>query len=272
MNPETLLRLGSFFAIFTAVAVWERVASRRPLRADRTQRWTTNLTLVGLNTLLLRLLFPLAATGAALWADQHNLGLLHQLPLPGAAKVVLAVVALDFAIYVQHVLFHAMPTLWRLHRMHHADVDLDVTSGTRFHPIEMILSMLIKMAVVVSIGAPVAAVVAFEVILNGMAMFNHGNIALPTALDAALRWLVVTPDVHRVHHSVHVDETNTNYGFNLSIWDRLFGTFRDQPRDGHLGTVLGVPPFEDVTVQTLPWLLALPFQGEHADQGESHPV
>jgi len=272
MSPETLLRLGSFLVIFTAVAVWERVASRRPLRADRAQRWTANLALVVLNTTLLRLHFPMAATGAALWANKQGLGVLNHAPLPVAAKVLVAIVALDLAIYVQHVLFHAMPTLWRLHRMHHADVDLDVTSGTRFHPIEMILSMLIKIGVVVSLGAPVAAVVAFEVILNGMAMFNHGNIRLPDPLDAALRWLVVTPDVHRIHHSVHVDETHTNYGFNLSIWDRLFGTFRDQPRDGHLGTVLGVPPFEDVTVQTLPWLLALPFQGEHTDNATSHPA
>ncbi len=259
---EPILRLSAFLGVFILVALWEAWAPRRARLLSRLQRWPHNLGLVALNTLLLRLLFPAAAVGVAAHVQAQGWGLLPWLGLPEWAALILAVVLMDLAIYFQHVLFHAVPLLWRLHRVHHADLDYDVTTGARFHPIEILLSMGIKFAVIVVLGPSVAAVVLFEVILNGMAMFNHGNLRLPPALDRALRWLVVTPDMHRVHHSVEDDEANSNFGFNLSCWDRLFGTYRDQPRGGHEGMTIGIRTFRDPKVcDTLPGMLWLPFHG-----------
>ena len=259
---EAVIRLSAFFGIFAAMALWEWRAPRRALTLSRARRWSSNLGLVVLNTVMLRLLFPIAAVGLAATATARGWGLLNQFPLGPWLAVPLALIALDLAIWSQHVFFHAVPALWRLHRVHHADLDYDLTTGARFHPIEIILSMLIKFAVILVLGPPVVAMILFEVILNGMAMFNHGNVGLPAGLDRRLRWVLVTPDMHRVHHSVAEDETNSNFGFNLSGWDRLFGTYRTAPRAGPLGMTIGIDDHRDPReVAALPGMLALPFRG-----------
>jgi sterol desaturase/sphingolipid hydroxylase (fatty acid hydroxylase superfamily) len=255
---EVALRLGAFITVFAAMALWEALAPRRGLRMPKRARWTANLGLAALNTLLLRLPFPAAAVGAAALAADRGWGVLALLKLPAWAAVPLSVVVLDLAIYLQHVLFHAAPTLWRLHRVHHADLDFDVTTGIRFHPIEMILSMLFKLSVVVALGPPVLAVLVFEVLLNATSMFNHGNVRLPASGDRVIRAVLVTPDMHRVHHSVLRHETNSNFGFCLSWWDRLLGTYRAQPMAGHEGMTVGTAHLQDARNQTLGWLLRLP--------------
>jgi sterol desaturase/sphingolipid hydroxylase (fatty acid hydroxylase superfamily) len=263
---EATIRLGFFLGVFALMATWEVIAPSRARMLTRVQRWSSNLGLVVLNTVLLRLLFPAAAVGVALTVNAQGWGLLNALSWPFWLEVLLALVVLDFAIWVQHVLFHAVPALWRLHRVHHADLDYDLTTGARFHPIEIILSMLIKFAVIAALGPPVVAVILFEVILNAMAMFNHANIALPARVDRALRWLVVTPDMHRVHHSIEDDETNSNFGFNLSCWDRLLGTYRAQPRAGQQGMTIGIRQYrEPKRVDRLDGMLALPFVGRVTD-------
>ena len=260
---ETAIRLGFFFGVFAVVGLWEAVAPRRSLTVSRALRWASNLGLVVLNTVLLRLLFPLAAVGLAAFAAANGWGLLNHFGAPYWLALPVAVIALDFVIWLQHVMVHAVPALWRLHRVHHADLDYDLTTGSRFHPIEIVLSMLIKLATITVIGPPVLAVVIFEVLLNAAAMFNHGNIHLPLALDRVLRWVVVTPDMHRVHHSVEDDETNSNFGFNLPWWDRLFGTYRDQPRAGHEGMTIGIRGHADPReVARLDGMLLLPFKAE----------
>ena len=262
MDHEATIRLSAFFGIFALMALWEIAAPRRALTVPKGQRWLNNLGIVVLNTLHLRLIFPAAAVGVAIFVNQEGWGLLNHFQLPALLAVFLAVIALDFIIYLQHVLVHAVPVLWRLHRVHHADLDFDVTTGARFHPIEIILSMLIKFSAIFVLGPPVVAVVLFEVILNAMAMFNHSNIGLPPGLERWVRWLVVTPDMHRVHHSVEDDETNSNFGFNLSCWDRLFGTYRDQPRAGHQEMIIGIHGFRNTDqVDRLPGMLMLPFHG-----------
>ncbi len=259
---EAAIRLGAFIGIFALMALWELAAPRRALSVPKALRWGNNLGLVVLNTLLLRLIFPAAAVGVAAFAVERGMGLLAIYPLPPLLALVLAVVGLDLVIWVQHVLVHAVPALWRLHRVHHADLDYDLTTGARFHPLEILLSMLIKFAAILVIGPPVVAVVIFEVVLNATSMFNHANVRLPLGLDRRLRWVLVTPDMHRVHHSVEDDETNSNFGFNLSIWDRLFGTYRDQPRAGHEGMTIGIRDHRDHReVDQLPGMLALPFRG-----------
>ncbi|WP_462328834.1 sterol desaturase family protein [Thiohalocapsa halophila] len=263
---EAPIRLGFFLGVFALMATWEVAAPRRTRLLTRLQRWSSNLGLVVLNTLLLRLLFPAAAVGLALSVNAQGWGLLNALAWPFWAEVLLAVVVLDFAIWVQHVLFHAVPALWRLHRVHHADLDYDLTTGARFHPLEIILSMLIKLAVIAALGPPVVAVILFEVILNAMAMFNHANVSLPPGVDRALRWLVVTPDMHRVHHSIEDDETNSNFGFNLSWWDRGLGTYRAQPRAGHTEMTIGIRQHRDPKrVDRLDGMLVLPFVGQVTD-------
>ncbi|KRT55743.1 sterol desaturase family protein [endosymbiont of Ridgeia piscesae] len=260
---EVTIRLGCFFGIFALMAGWELIAPRRALSVPKLLRWANNLGLVALNTLLLRLLFPAAAVGVAAVAAEQDWGLLNHYQVGFWPALLIAVIAMDFVIWLQHVMVHAVPLLWRLHRVHHADLDYDVTTGARFHPIEIILSMLIKFATILLLGPPVVAVILFEVILNGMAMFNHGNVKLPEALDRTLRSLLVTPDMHRVHHSVEDDEANSNFGFNLSIWDRLFGTYRQQPRAGHEGMSIGIHHFRDAQqVDRLPGMLLLPFIGQ----------
>jgi sterol desaturase/sphingolipid hydroxylase (fatty acid hydroxylase superfamily) len=259
---EIPIRLGFFVAVFGGMALWEVAAPRRALTEAKALRWVNNLGLVAFNMLLLRLIFPAAAVGVAFFAREHGWGVLNTLVIPRLAEVILSVAVLDMAIYLQHVMFHAAPTLWRLHRVHHADVDFDVTTGARFHPIEIILSMLIKFSVIAVLGPSPTAVVVFEVVLNATAMFNHGNVGLPRPVDRVLRWLVVTPDMHRVHHSTESDEANSNFGFNLPWWDRLFGTYRDQPRAGHKQMVIGLQSFRDTKrCARLPGMLAMPFQG-----------
>jgi sterol desaturase/sphingolipid hydroxylase (fatty acid hydroxylase superfamily) len=215
---------------------------------------------------LLRLVFPVLAIGMAQKAQANGWGLLNHFDIPGSIVLVVGIVALDLVIYLQHVMFHAVPILWRLHMVHHADLDYDLTTGLRFHPLEIVLSMILKITIIVALGPPVASVLAFEIILNGMAMFNHGNIKLPLSVDRFLRLFVVTPDMHRVHHSVIIRETNSNYGFNLSIWDRLFGTYLAQPSKGHKDMIIGLSQFRDHRRLTLPWLLILPFIGELGKQ------
>ncbi|MGH7001988.1 MAG: sterol desaturase family protein, partial [Stellaceae bacterium] len=224
-------------------------------------RWPSNLGIAALNSAILRLTSLIAAVGFAALAERHGWGLLNNLALPGWTRIVLAVVLLDLAVYLQHVMFHAVPALWRLHRMHHADLDFDVTTGARFHPIEILLSMAFKLAVVAALGAPAAGVLVFEVILNATSMFNHGNVTLPARLDRLLRWIVVTPDMHRVHHSVVPNETNSNFGFNLPWWDRLLGTYRAQPAAGHRGMTIGLDAFRDPAQLRLDRMLVQPFVG-----------
>ncbi len=257
----TTARFGVFLLVFVIMAVAEAVAPRRRLRFGR-RRWPANLGIVAINGLFVRLLLPGGAVAVALWADAHHFGLLHMLGWTGGAAIAAAVILLDLAIYAQHVLFHATPILWRLHMVHHADRDIDVTTGLRFHPIEILLSMLIKMAVVALLGASALAVIIFEIVLNGMAMFNHANVQLPASADRLLRLLFVTPDVHRIHHSIIRNETNSNYGFNLSIWDRLFHTFRKQPQRGHEGMVIGLEQLQSAPTQRLGFMLRLPFDGD----------
>jgi len=259
---EPTLRLAAFAAVLAAMAVWEVLAPRRSRTLPRGRRWPANLGIVVLNTVIVRVLFPAAAVGMALSAETQGWGLLNQYGVPAWAAVAAGIVLLDLAIYLQHVMFHAVPALWRLHRMHHADLDIDVTTGARFHPVEIVLSMLIKFAAIAALGVPPAAVVMFEVLLNATSMFNHANVRIPLAVEPALRWLLVTPDMHRVHHSVERDETNSNFGFNLSLWDRLFGTYRAQPRAGHESMTIGIPDFRDTAeCSSIAGMLALPFHG-----------
>jgi len=263
---EPAIRLGFFLGVFAVIGFWELLAPRRVLTVSKTLRWTSNLGLVVLDTVLLRLIFPLAGVGLAAFCAENGWGILNHFPVPFWVAVPLAVIAMDFVIWLQHVMVHAVPLLWRLHRVHHADLDYDVTTGARFHPLEIVLSMLIKFATIVVLGPPVIAVVIFEVLLNATAMFNHGNIDLPATLDRILRWVVVTPDMHRVHHSIEDDETNSNFGFNLPWWDRLFGTYRDQPRAGQLGMTIGIRDYRDPhEADRLEGMLLLPFRGEIKD-------
>jgi len=257
----TTARFGVFFLVLLIMAAAEAAAPRRKLRFGR-QRWPANLGIVALNGLIVRLLLPGGAVAIALWAESHGFGLLHQMEFSGSIKIVVAVILLDLAIYAQHVLFHAIPLLWRLHMVHHADRDIDVTTGLRFHPVEILLSMLIKMVVVALLGAPVLAVIIFEIVLNGMAMFNHANYRLPARFDQLLRLLVITPDVHRVHHSIIRAETNSNFGFNLSTWDRLFGTWCAQPELGHTDMIIGLEHLQSAPTHKLGFMLRLPFGDE----------
>ncbi|MCK5188168.1 MAG: sterol desaturase family protein [Deltaproteobacteria bacterium] len=259
MNPEITIRLSFFFSIFILLALWELLNPRRALGTSKKMRWFNNLVIVLLDTVIVRLLFPLVPMSMALLAQERGWGLFNNLGVPYLLEVTVAVIVLDFVIYLQHVLFHAVPLLWRFHMVHHADLDLDVTSGVRFHPIEIILSMGIKLAAVGSLGLPALAVFIFEILLNGTSMFNHTNVFIPLKLDRIIRLLIVTPDMHRVHHSVILRETDSNYGFTLSCWDRLLGTYRAQPAKGHQGMTIGLSRFLDEKRQTLLWLLALPF-------------
>ena len=266
LTHEPVVRLVFFAGIFMLVAFFEWVAPRRAPTVSKVMRWGNNIGLAILNTALLRLLFPAAAVGMAAFAAEHGWGLLNYVELPFWVATLVAVIALDFVIWLQHVMVHAIPVLWRLHRVHHADPDYDVTTGARFHPIEIILSMLIKFATIAVLGPPVVAVILFEVLLNATAMFNHGNVRLPAEVDRVLRWFIVTPDMHRVHHSVEDDETNSNFGFNLPWWDRLFGTYRDQPRGGHEGMTIGIRGYNQPRdVSWLPGLMMLPFRGRISD-------
>ena len=262
---EISIRFGFFVAVFAVMALAEILAPRRRLVDAKLTRWANNLALVAVNVVALRLLFPAAAVGTAIVVNEQGIGILPATGLPYWAKLVLALGAMDMAIYVQHVMFHALPILWRLHRVHHADLDFDVTTGARFHTIEMIMSMVLKIALVALLGPPVAAVVVFEVLLNATAVFNHSNFRLPLALDRVLRLVVITPDMHRIHHSVEIDEANANFGFNLPWWDRLFGTYRAQPRKSHEEMTIGINTFrEPARCDRLPGMLSMPFAKNNA--------
>jgi sterol desaturase/sphingolipid hydroxylase (fatty acid hydroxylase superfamily) len=248
--------------MLAVMAVWESLAPRRMPSTSKTTRWIANLGVIVVGTAAVRLVVPVTAIGMALLAQQRGWGLLNNVALADWLGLAAGVLALDFAIYLQHVMFHAVPALWRLHMMHHSDMDFDVTTGVRFHPVEIVLSMGIKLATIVVIGPSALAVLVFEVALNATSLFNHGNVRLPAGLDRVLRLVVVTPDMHRVHHSSIVRETNSNFGFNFPWWDRLFGTYRAQPDKGHEGMTIGLEQFRDSRKLTLPGLLALPFVGE----------
>lgn len=258
---EPAIRLAAFASIFCVMALWEIVAPKRRQAIGRWHRWPSNLGIVVLDSILVRLIFPTAAVGVALFAQAHGWGVLHVLETPSWLALGASMLLLDLAIYLQHIMFHAVPLLWRLHRMHHTDLEFDLTTGARFHPLEILLSMLIKLGVIVALGAPAVAVLVFEVLLNATAMFNHANVGLPRPLDRLLRWLLVTPDMHRVHHSWHPDETNSNFGFNLPWWDRIFGTYRAQSRDGQTGMTIGVNQFRDPRELRLDRMLWQPLRG-----------
>ncbi|CCQ75431.1 sterol desaturase family protein [Magnetospira sp. QH-2] len=261
-DNELIVRLIAFFSVLLVVAGAEALIPRRALRFSRWVRWPSNITIVFMNSILVRLILPMAPIGFAAYAAEREWGLMPQLGVPDGLAVLLCVVLLDMAIYFQHVMVHAVPVLWRLHRMHHADTDYDVTTGARFHPIEIVLSLGIKLSVIALIGAPMLAVLIFEILLNATAMFNHGNIALPLGLDRVLRLFVVTPDMHRVHHSVLPAETNSNFGFNLPWWDRLFGTYKAQPEAGHEAMTIGLDLFREPDDQRLDRMLVQPFRAE----------
>jgi sterol desaturase/sphingolipid hydroxylase (fatty acid hydroxylase superfamily) len=263
MKHEAGIRIGFFLGVLAIMAFWEMVAPRRALTVSKAVRWANNLGLVFLNSFLLRLAFPAAAVGMAAFAMEQGWGLFNYFSLPFWLAVIVSVVVMDFIIWLQHVMVHAIPLLWRFHRMHHADLDYDLTTGARFHPVEIFLSMGIKFATILLLGPPVVAVVVFEVLLNATAMFNHANVRLPRFLDRWLRLLLVTPDMHRVHHSVEDDEANSNFGFCLPWWDRLFGTYRDQPRAGHERMTIGIHNYRAPRdVAWLSGMLLLPFRGK----------
>jgi sterol desaturase/sphingolipid hydroxylase (fatty acid hydroxylase superfamily) len=263
LEHEAAIRLGIFLGTLLVFALLERVAPRRALSASRPARWFANLGMITLGTLIVRFLLPVLPVGFALLCRQEGWGLLNYYRVPYGVSVFTGVVLFDFFIYVQHVLFHHMPTLWRLHGVHHTDLDVDVTTAIRFHPVEIIISMGIKLGLVYLFGPPALSVILFEIILNATAMFSHSNLRLPLRLDGVLRLLIVTPDMHRVHHSVIIREHNSNFGFNLSLWDRLLGTYRPQPEKGHDGMLIGLDNFRDPSRLNLLHILALPFTYRH---------
>ncbi|MBI2713099.1 MAG: sterol desaturase family protein [Rhizobiales bacterium] len=262
MSPslEIAVRVAGAAVVFSGMALWEWLAPRRALAVGRAPRWPGNLGILALDILAVRLLVPTTAVGVALIAADKNWGLFTLAGLPLWAAIVLGVIALDLVIYTQHVVFHHVPVLWRLHRMHHADLDIDVTTGLRFHPLEILLSLAIKMAAIVALGVPAPAVLIFEVLLNATSMFNHSNVALPPRLEPIVRWIVVTPQMHQVHHSIAREETDSNFGFNLPWWDRLFGTYRANPAAGEQVMTIGLPVFREAAESRIVRLLTQPFR------------
>ena len=267
MNPatEAIFRLAAFAGIFLLMVVLEALFPRRQLDYDRLIRWPGNLLITMLNTFAARLIVPLGAVGFALAMENRSIGLFNALQLTEPVVFFASLVLLDFAIWLQHLVFHRVPMLWRIHRMHHTDNDIDVTTGARFHPFEIVLSMLIKVSLIGALGIPAIAVLWFEVILNTSAMFNHANVKLPLVVDGLLRKLIVTPDMHRVHHSSNDKETNSNFGFCLSIWDKVFGTYTAQPEAGHKGMTIGLADTQDINSQRIDKMLAEPFRKGPAD-------
>jgi len=256
---EPYLRLSVFLGVLLLMMLLEWLFPRRPEQFRR-RRWPANIGLVVVNTLLLRLILPGATVALAIWAEAHGMGILNRLHLPDGVSLILAVVLLDMMIYWQHRFSHTLPMLWKFHRLHHADTMIDVTTGARFHPVEIGFSLLLKLLAILVLGPSAWAVIIFEVLLNGTAMFNHSNINLPQSVDRPLRKLFVTPDMHRVHHSVHAREYNQNYGFNLSIWDYIFHSYTAQPEDGHLQMKIGLPYFRADNEATLLSMLSQPFR------------
>ena len=258
---EPQLRLSVFLGVLAIMALWELLAPRRRRDIPRVIRWSNNLALVVIDTIVLRLTFPILAVRLAIMAQERSWGLFNIVEAPVWFAVVASVIILDLVIYLQHVMFHAVPALWRLHRMHHTDLDFDVTTGLRFHPIEIVLSMGIKLAMVLVLGPPAVAVLIFEVLLNATAMFNHSNVRLPLVVDRGLRLVMVTPDMHRVHHSILPEETNSNFGFNLPWWDKLLGTYKAQPAAGHDAMTIGIEQFRTPRDQWLDRMLVQPTKG-----------
>ena len=270
LTVETIIRLGAFFVFFAAFALWELLAPRRALSIGRGGRWPGNLGILLTDVLTVRVLVPTAAVGASLYAAGNGWGLINYLQLRLSVAALIGFLALDLAIYVQHVVFHKVPLLWRLHRMHHADLDIDVTTGVRFHPLEILISLAIKIATILALGIPVVAVILFEVVLNVSSMFNHSNVSMPAWLDRVLRLIVVTPDMHRVHHSILRRETDSNFGFNLPWWDRLFGTYRAQPEAGHTAMTIGIPTFREPAESRIDRLLTQPFRNDIRANSDPH--
>lgn len=272
LGNEPTIRLAGFLGMLVVMILWEVAAPRRRREIPRVSRWTNNLALVVLDTAILRLTFPILAVGLAVIAQERSWGLFNNIDAPVWVAILASVLLLDLAIYLQHVMFHAVPGLWRLHRMHHADLEFDVTTGLRFHPVEILISMELKLVVVAAIGPPAVVVLLFEVLLNATSLFNHANIELPHTVDRVLRLIVVTPDMHRVHHSVNPVETNSNYGFNLPWWDRLLGTYRAQPAKGHNGMEIGIEQFRTLHDLRLDRMLIQPVRGPasgpHTPEGQ----
>ncbi|HBZ43169.1 MAG TPA: sterol desaturase [Maritimibacter sp.] len=261
LAAEPTIRLAAFLGVLVTMALWEVAAPRRRREIPRVIRWTNNLALVVLDTVILRLTFPIVAVGLAVMAEERGWGLFNNMGAPSWFAIVVSMLLLDLAIYLQHVMFHAVPALWRLHRMHHADLDFDATTGLRFHPVEILISMGIKLVMVAALGPPAVAVLLFEVILNATALFNHANIDIPRPVDRVLRLFVVTPDMHRVHHSTDPRETNSNYGFNMPWWDRLLGTYVAQPAKGHKAMEIGLGQFRTRRDLWLDRMLVQPLRG-----------
>lgn len=259
MSNEVIVRMSFFLGIFGTMAIWEIFAHYRTLIAPKQLRWLSNLGIVFLNSVLLQLFFPILAVEFALQMNENQVGLLNYIQFPYEFKIFVSIILFDLAIYSQHLIFHKVPLLWRMHKVHHIDIDFDVTTGLRFHPLEIILSMFFKFAIIILLGTPAISVLLFEVILNGMAMFNHSNISLPTKIEKLVRFFFVTPDMHRVHHSVLRNETNSNYGFNLSLWDKLFKTYIERPKNNPQNMKIGLEEFRDRKFLRLHWILALPF-------------
>lgn len=271
ITVEMIIRLAAFGLFFSVFALWELVAPRRKLSIGRFRRWPGNLGILLVDIVTVRVLIPTAAVGASIYAAGHGWGLINYLQLRLSVAALIGFLALDLVIYAQHVVFHKVPLLWRLHRMHHADLDIDVTTGVRFHPLEILISLLIKMATIVLLGIPVVAVILFEVVLNVTSMFNHSNASMPTGLDRVLRFILVTPDMHRVHHSILRRETDSNFGFNLPWWDRLFGTYRAQPEAGHLGMTIGIPMFRDPGELRIDRMITQPFRNDRTGPAAGEP-
>jgi sterol desaturase/sphingolipid hydroxylase (fatty acid hydroxylase superfamily) len=268
---ESVIRLTAFLGILALMMILEIAAPRRPPPIGRRRRWPSNLGIVVIDALVLRLLLPITAVGLAALAEHRAWGLYNTIAVPFWVATTVSVLLLDLVIYAQHVAVHAVPLLWRLHRMHHADLEIDVTTGVRFHLVEIVLSMAIKLAAIAALGAPAASVLIFEVLLNATSMFNHGNVRLPVGLERVLRWIVVTPDMHRVHHSVIRRETDSNFGFNVPWWDRLFGTYRAQPEAGHLGMTIGIDRFRDPRELRLDRMLLQPWRNDGPEQPITDP-
>ncbi len=268
---EPQIRLGIFFGLFVLLAIFELLAPRRLPKPVKTRRWITNWLIVFIDSAVLRLLFTGAAVGAALWAEAGGYGLFNVVEANPVLAFVVSFVILDFAIWVSHWASHKVPLLWSIHRMHHSDVDFDVTTAIRFHPIEIVLSMLWKFVIVIALGAPAVSVLVFEIVLNGLAMFNHSNMKLPLWFDRFLRYVIVTPDMHRIHHSIIHNETDSNYGFNLAVWDRLFRTYRDQPEMGHEKMVIGIDEWQGDKPTELFWTLSVPFLKQNGIRVQKSP-
>ncbi len=262
IENELFIRLGFFVVVFAVMGLWECAAPRRELKTAKSVRWFNNLSITFLNSTLVRLVLPVIAIEMAFISAERGWGIFQILQLPSYSAGILSIIILDFTIYLQHVVFHIVKPFWKLHMMHHTDMDIDVTTGARFHPIEILLSMNIKVAFVATLGAPPWSVLVFEILLNATSMYNHSNIYIPSGVDRVVRWFVVTPDMHRVHHSVIINETNSNYGFNFPWWDRIFRTYRAQPVKGHIDMNIGLANFRDPKRLTLPWMLAIPFLGK----------